>query len=346
MASASSLASNVQENGTIKAPPSEHKTAQHYADKGMKYANLFPGLANLCDIDSAIRDLSKRKRSGNSNQNKGKKKSGKSRSKSIPATQVFDNLYYVGTGGVSSWVLKTSEGLILIDALNTNRQAKEYIEKGLTELGLHIADIKYLIIGHEHGDHYGGQEYIVQKSGAKIVMGDKAWSRMEKNELTVFSPRWGPMPKRDITANDGDKITLGDTEVQIFETPGHTPGTISLIFPVYDNGKKHLVSLWGGTGLNYGPDIQRIQAYTDAAVRFGEIVKAQSVDVFLSNHPKRDGSSSKFELMRKRDSEKSHPFVQGKDAVAKAYDMLASCTQAQVLKIEQQQKHNAVTVNK
>ncbi|MDW7547415.1 MBL fold metallo-hydrolase [Pseudoalteromonas sp. SCSIO 43201] len=319
----------------VQAEEKTAKSAQYFAKKGMAHAELFPGLTNLCDIESEIRDLSKRKRNSTSAK---KKKSGKSRSSGIPATKVFDNLYYVGTGGVSSWVIETSDGLILIDALNTVRQAKEYIEKGMLALGLNPADTKYLIISHEHGDHYGGQAHFVGNYKTKVVMSDVAWSRMENNKLTVFSPRWGPMPKRDITVKDGETISLGDTQVQVYETPGHTPGTISLIFPVFDNGKKHMISLWGGTGLNYGPDLARIQSYTDAASRFGNITKAQGVDVFLSNHPTRDGSREKLKLMAERSKDQPHPFVQGSDVVAKAYEMLASCTQAQVLRIQQQEK--------
>jgi len=323
LASASALAFDVK----------TETNAQYFADKGMQHAELFPGLVNICDIDSPIRDLSKRKRSSTSSN---KKKNKTRRSAGISATKVFDNLYFVGTGGVSSWVIKTSDGLILIDALNTNNQAEQYIEKGMIALGLNPADIKYLIIGHEHGDHYGGQEYFVSKYQTKVVMGDVAWSRLENNELTVFSPRWGAKPKRNITAKDGDKISLGDTDVEIYETPGHTPGTISLIFPVYDNGKKHMVSLWGGTGLNYGPDKARIQAYSDAATRFGDIAQQKDVDIFMSNHPRRDGSAEKLKMMPERQTDQAHPFVQGKKVVAKAYDMLASCTKAQVLRIEQQ----------
>ena len=318
----------------LKAQKNALERAKYFANKGMQHADLFPGLANLCDIASPIRDLSKRKK----NTEKGKRKRSKnSRSAGIPPTKVFDNLYFVGTGGVSSWVIKTSDGLMLIDALNTTRQAEEYIEKGMLALGLNPADIKYLIIGHEHGDHYGGQAYFVDKYKTRVVMGDVAWTRMEKQQLTVFSPRWGVMPKRDITAKDGDVIRLGNTEVQIYETPGHTPGTISLIFPVFDQGKKHMVSLWGGTGLNYGPDKARIQAYTDAATRFGKIAKEQGVDIFMSNHPRRDGSATNLKALATRTLEQPHPFVQGKTVALKAYDMLAQCTKAQVFRIESEQ---------
>ncbi len=332
LASTSVLANEPQQEPSSQKSSLEQ--AQYFANQGMQYASLFPGLANLCDIKSPIRDLSKRKKKPAN----GKKKNPRnSRSEGIPPTKVFDNLYFVGTGGVSSWVIETSDGLILIDALNTTRQAEEYIEKGMLALGLNPADIKYLIIGHEHGDHYGGQAYFVDKYKTKVVMGDIAWTRMEKQQLTVFSPRWGAMPKRDISAKDGHVIRLGNTEVQIYETPGHTPGTISLIFPVFDQGKKHMVSLWGGTGLNYGPDKARIQAYTDAATRFGEIAQAQGVDIYMSNHPRRDGSAKKLKAIATRSAEQPHPFVQGKTAAIKAYDMLAQCTKAQALRIESEQ---------
>lgn len=311
-------------------------TAKGLSQKGMQHAELFPGLTKLCDIDSPIRDLSNRKRSVSDNSEQRSKPNRNIQRQPIGPVKVFDNLYFVGTSGVSSWVLETSKGLILIDSLNTNEQAKTFIEKGMLELGLTPADTKFLIIGHEHGDHYGGQGYFVDKYLTQVVMSDTAWTRMENNQLTVFSPRWGAMPKRDITVKDGDIVTLGDTKVQIYETPGHTPGTISLIFPVYDNGKKHMVALWGGTGLNYGPDKQRIQAYSDAAARFGKIAKTQEVDIFMSNHPRTDGSVKKLSLIKTRKLGQPHPFVLGTETAVKAFDMLRDCTQAQVLRITQQ----------
>ena len=66
----------------------------------------------------------------------------------------------------------------------------------------------------------------------------------------------GTKPKRDIEATDGQKLTLGDTTVTLYITPGHTPGTISSVFPVKDNGTPHVAALWGGVGLNTGPGIR------------------------------------------------------------------------------------------
>ena len=68
----------------------------------------------------------------------------------------------------------------------------------------------------------------------------------------------GTKPNRDMMATDGQKLTLGDTTVTLYITPGHTPGTISTLIPVKDNGAPHLAALWGGVGLN--PDRESVRA--------------------------------------------------------------------------------------
>ena len=74
--------------------------------------------------------------------------------------QAFDNLYYVGSAWVSAWVLKTSDGLILIDALNNTKEAADLIEGGMRRVGLDPAQIRYVLVTHGHGDHYGGAQML------------------------------------------------------------------------------------------------------------------------------------------------------------------------------------------
>src|SRR6185436_7524113 len=83
--------------------------------------------------------------------------------------QVFDNLYFVGGDWVSAWLLKTSDGLILIDALNNAEEAAAVIEGGMARLGLDPRQIKYIVVTHGHGDHYGGAGYLVGKYRPRVV---------------------------------------------------------------------------------------------------------------------------------------------------------------------------------
>lgn len=312
------------------AVSAETLTAREMAARGLTHAEDFPGLASICNIDEPIRDAAQKRSGDGKKQNRSRR-----RSEPLAPTQVFDNLYYVGTGGVASWVLETSEGLIIIDALNNNAEAEKYIVGGLKTLGLDPNDLRYLVITHGHGDHYGGQELLVSRYQPKVVMSDIEWTILERPILDFSSSRWGERPERDISINDGDTITLGETTVRLHVTPGHTPGTMSLIFPVYDKGERHMAALWGGTGLNYGPVERRIQSYSDAAERFRLEAKAANVDVFVSNHPTRDGSAKRIKALAERQDGEAHPFVIGKETALGAFEMLRDCTQAQVLRIRE-----------
>ncbi|MBT2305046.1 MBL fold metallo-hydrolase, partial [Variovorax paradoxus] len=148
-----------------------------------------------------------------------------------PPGQAFDNLHFVGADWVSAWAIKTSDGIILIDALNTQAEAAALIEGGMRKLGLDPAQIKYVIVTHGHGDHYGGAPYLAQKYRARVVMSEADWTMIE-TRLEFATPIWGAPPKRDVSVKDGDRITLGDTSVSLYITPGHTMGTISPVFDV------------------------------------------------------------------------------------------------------------------
>lgn len=89
----------------------------------------------------------------------------------VPPAKVFDNLYYVGHAQFGSWIVKTSAGLILLDALDSPKEAQDYIEAGMAKLGLDPHDLKYIIIMHGHGDHYGGTRYLQDKYPGLRVAG-------------------------------------------------------------------------------------------------------------------------------------------------------------------------------
>src|SRR4051812_12373554 len=98
----------------------------------------------------------------------------------IPAQKIFDNLYYLGQMSVSAWAINTPDGIIVIDALNNTDEAKNIIVPALQAVGLDPARIKYVVITHSHGDHYGGASYLRDTYGAKLAASAADWEVMER----------------------------------------------------------------------------------------------------------------------------------------------------------------------
>jgi len=244
-----------------------------------------------------------------------------------PPGQAFDNLYFVGAKWVSAWVLKTSQGLILIDALNNDDEAERVLGAGMRRMGLEPADIKLAIVTHGHGDHYGGLGYVKRFAAPKVIMSEADWTMME-TKLEFDAPEWGRPPQRDGVIADGETVTLGDTTVQAFLTPGHTWGTLSLLFTVRQGGREHRALLWGGTGFNFGgrPDrLQRMHSYIDASARMRDIAQQREADVFISNH---SGFDEAIDKLAASQSSGKNAFVTGVDATARALTVMNQCAQA------------------
>ena len=241
--------------------------------------------------------------------------------------KVFDNLYYVGMRGVAAWALTTSQGVILIDSLDNPMEAQTAIEAGMREVGLDPAQIKYIVITHGHADHYGGAQYLADKHKAEIVMSEADWAFLEGPRAPQARAGRGPIPKRGRAVNDGDKLTLGDTTIELYVTPPHTPGPLSLIFPVKDGGMAHMAGLWGGIGFVFEPNHENFVTYAASADRFAKLEAEKGVDVILANHPTFDDALTKIDALKSRTPGR-HPFVSGPMTVAR-YQMVASqCAQA------------------
>ena len=237
--------------------------------------------------------------------------------------KVFDNLYFVGSKLHSSWALTTSDGIILIDTLYTYNSEEEIVG-GLKKLGLDPAKVKYVIITHAHGDHVGGAKLMQDRFKSHIVMGGPDWDSIEKSVNGYPEGK----PKRDIVADDGQKLTLGDTTVTLYITPGHTPGTISSVFPVKDNGTPHLAALWGGAGLN--ADRESVQTYIRSAQRFSGIVKQAGADIILANHTDWDRSKINLPMLAKRAAGSPNPYIVGNAKVLNFLKVAEECATARV----------------
>ena len=223
----------------------------------------------------------------------------------LEPTKIFDNVYCIGSVSVVAWAIDTPEGIVLIDSMWDNKDAKT-IEEGLIKLGLNPENLKYIIITHGHGDHYGGANYLREKYGAKTVL-TKVDTDLMYNLNTGANSARAPKTKIDIFAKDQDKITLGGTEFTILETPGHTPGGLSLIFPVKDNGKEYTAILWGGTGLPKDKELQ--VKYKESAEYFSKVATEKGALVSLTAHLFADEGYEKLSIVQNLKEGEKNPFI-------------------------------------
>jgi metallo-beta-lactamase class B len=245
----------------------------------------------------------------------------------VEPAKVFDDLYFVGTKDRSAWVLPTSQGLILIDT-TFEYEAEPVIVGNIRKLGFDPANVKYVLISHAHAGEVGGAKLIQDRFGARIVMGEADWETIEKSVNRFPNGK----PKRDIVAFDGQKITLGDRTVTLVLMPGHTDGTVSMLFQVKDNGKPLTVAYSGGTEFNFINDVPHFDTYIYSAHKFATAAASAGATVLLTNQSEFDSAASKIRMLASRRPGETHPLEVGGDAVQRYFKVFDEC--AQVVRIK------------
>jgi len=237
--------------------------------------------------------------------------------------KVFGNWYFVGMKDVSAWAVNTSQGIIVLDALY-DYSVDDEIAEGLKKVGLDPATIKYVVVSHGHGDHSAGAKYLQDRYNARVMLSATDWDLLDRGRPGT------PKPRRDMVGTDGQKLTLGDTTLTMYLTPGHTPGTLSYLIPVKDGGVPHLVAEWGGTAFNFPRTPDNFRIYAASAERFGAIAAAAGADALISNHSDYDGSKQKIPALKNRKRGDPHPYVVGNDSVKRYMKVAEECAKAWV----------------
>jgi metallo-beta-lactamase class B len=237
----------------------------------------------------------------------------------VEPVKVFDNLYFLGQSEYSVWAITTSQGIIVLDTI-FDYSVEDEVVGGMKKLGLDPATIKYAVVSHAHPDHDGGARFLQEHYNTRVIMSPADWDVLDKTT--------GTKPKRDLEATDGQKLTLGDTTITLYITPGHTPGTISTVLPVKDNGAPHLAALWGGVGLN--ADRESVQTYLRSAQRFSGIVKQAGADIILTNHTDWDRSKINLPLLANRAPGSPNPYIVGNAKVLNFMKVAEECATARV----------------
>lgn len=230
----------------------------------------------------------------------------------LPPCQLFDDLFFIGTTFVGVLVVKTTDGLVLIDSMNCRRDVEDILFPGMRTLGLKPEDIRAVLVTHGHFDHFGGAAAIHEMTGCQVLMSEIDAAFMRVCPLLPEEPPEFPTVTRFV--GEGDHYVCGETDFLFSFTPGHTPGGLSLIFPVHDNGQRHMVSLWGG--INPPRDKEGCQTYANSAEAFTKLSLAHGCDVEFSVHPFVDYSIDKMRNLAQKRRTVHHPLVIGQDGVA------------------------------
>jgi len=257
----------------------------------------------------------------------------------IEPAKIFDNLYALGRSGTVVYALTTSSGIILIDSGYAN-EVESLLVNQMKKVGLDPAQVKTVILTHGHGDHFGGASYFQDRYGAHVVESAADWDLMLNPPPPPAGANRGgrgPVPapvtppKKDIVAQEGVPIVLGDEKVTPIMVPGHTPGSMALIFMVKDRGKKHVAGLFGGTILLSGriPDDQ-LQVYLKSIDHYKKIAHDMKVDVEVQNHPLYDGMPERLAALKDRKPGSPNPFVITQASYGRFLDVQAECMRAAI----------------
>lgn len=243
--------------------------------------------------------------------------------------KLFDNLYAVGNSEATVHAITTSQGIILIDSGYADRVESEVVA-GLKKVGLDPANVKYVLVGHGHGDHFGGSSYFQEHYGARVGLTAADWD--------VMYPATPPAnaanqvkPKRDLVLAEGQPLTLGDTTVTFVAIPGHTPGSLAFIFPVKEGRRSHVAGLFGGTILTADRiTTPGLQQYVQSIAHYLDVAKRMKVDVEVQNHAIFDMTPERLAALKTRKAGEAHPFLVTTDKYVKFWTIISECMQAEI----------------
>jgi metallo-beta-lactamase class B len=191
----------------------------------------------------------------------------------FPPHKIIGNLYYVGTRSLSSFLVVTPAGNILIDS--TYERNVRTIQKSVEQLGFKFSDIKILLANHAHGDHQEGDALLKELTGAQV-----AAMAEDLPALQAMKPGGKPHPI-DRILHDGDSVTLGGTTLIAHRTGGHTPGATTWAMRATEAGKSYDVLLY--TSLR--PPVVLTPPVIEDFNRSFQIVRSLPCDVPLGDHP-------------------------------------------------------------
>jgi metallo-beta-lactamase class B len=219
--------------------------------------------------------------------------------KPFPPFRMIGNVYWVGTYDLSTYLITTPRGHILINTglVATNGQ----IQAGVEQLGFKMSDVRILTATHGHYDHVAGLAELKRKTGARMVMMEQDADLLEDGGKSDFrfgddtAARFEPV-KVDRRLKNGDTIELGGVVLTAHRHPGHTKGSTSFVFDVRENGKTYRVGIMNMASINPGVRVSGMPKFPDIEQAYAgtfQDQKAMKIDVWLASH------AAQFDLHKK-----------------------------------------------
>jgi metallo-beta-lactamase class B len=218
----------------------------------------------------------------------------------FPPHRVIGNVFYVGSRGLASFLVTTSEGHILINS--GLESSVPLIRESIEKLGFRFSDVKILLISHAHWDHCAGSALIKDLTGAKYMVmdadvpvieaGGKGDFQYGDSQNNFYKPT-----KVDRVLHDGDQVKLGDAVLTAHLTPGHTKGCTTWTMTAREGGTTYNVVVVGSPNVNPGYKLVNNLLYPQIAEdyeRTFRVLKSLPCDVFLGAHGNYYGMEAKF----------------------------------------------------
>lgn len=232
---------------------------------------------------------------------------------------IFDDLLIVAQRETNCFVLKTNDGLIVIDAIWPAKEAFDAIIDAVIDVGWNPDTIKKLILTHGHVDHTGCGKWFVEKYHVDTYLSKSDDIFWQEHPTKPNRPETWKDYNIDHYLQDGDTITLGDKTIYAYGTPGHTPGCLSYIFPVKEDGDIHMAALWGGTAPPWTEN--GVKQYLKSLDYFMNEAMRKKVDVALSNHTAVDNGLERIAYSKKRLSYMPNIYIIGQNGFQKFYQV-------------------------
>lgn len=240
----------------------------------------------------------------------------------IPATQIFDDVWFVGNHYVGQYVIKTADGLVQVDAANNANEVQTFNYPLMLSLGLSATyPLKAVFLTHGHGDHDGGASWLKANLNPQIFLGSADAGAKAYAPTTI-----------DSTNLSMREMSIGGKRFWVLPTPGHTQGSTSAVLEAQDHGRTVRVLINGGQSMTNS--IPQVAQYLDSIERTYVMVKALQVDGVMTPHIYWDGEGAKMRDILANGRSNPGQHVYGHEAVVRQMVVARECSAAWLTRLD------------